>query len=608
MARITAECEARIKQSIDIVDLLGRYIDIRRAGTAWKACCPFHQEKTPSFHINPARQSFHCFGCGEGGDGIKFLMLFENLSYPDALRRLADLNGIPILEEEESPEMMRRRQQRSAIIQLNALAADYYHRQLCRHPDAAHVREYLKKRQINIDMARAWKLGWAPPHFDELARLAAEAQHSRQMLLDAYLLGQGARGPYPVFRDRLMFPICNVRGEVVGFSGRVMDEGGDPRKYVNSSETLAFRKSELLFGLNKATSRIGREDMTVLLCEGQIDVLACHEKADLRHAVAALGTAFTDEHAAMLRKYAKRAILCYDGDKAGLAAAEKSYRKLAAAGLEVYQAALPLGEDPDSLINKSGVESLRAIVAEARPYLEYRCQLELTQLGDNPMLKAELVTQMSELLADIIDESRRDIALVDVATRCHTGIELLRDKVSSILQERKKQPERRSERHTETAAPDSQDAFISPPAVRPCRLHPSLRGIIQLGLINLDAQQGLLARIEDLYEAIQTLEGGEILLRFFEQLPEPGKEEHWQRYISQLTPAQAAAIQDIDRQLEALDKPCEQVTLACEKVIRALLHQKLDTLKSQLYNPHLNTELRQEHLQEITQLKQMLDS
>ncbi len=605
MARITAECEARIKQSIDIVDLLGRYIDIRRAGTAWKACCPFHQEKTPSFHVNPSRQSYHCFGCGEGGDGIKFLMSFENLSYPDALRRIADLNGIPILEEEESPEVARRRQMRRRIVELNAFATEYYHRQLCRHPDAAHVRAYLKKRDINIEMARAWKLGWAPAHFDELARLAAEAQYPRQLLVDAYLLGQGQRGHYPVFRDRLMFPITNVRGEIVGFSGRVMDEQQDPRKYVNTAETLAFRKSELLFGLNKATSRIGREDMTVLLCEGQIDVLACHEKADLRHAVAALGTAFTDEHAAMLRKYAKRVVLCYDGDKAGLAAAEKSYRKLAAAGLEVYQAALPLGEDPDSLINKEGADSLRAIVSDARPYLEYRCTQELAQLGNNALHKAELMSHMSELLADITDESHRDIALVDVATRAHMGIELLRDKVSDIIQARKKQPERSRERGPDR---EEQDALMTTPAVAPCRLHPSLRGIIQLGLINAEAQQGLLARIEDLYEAIQTLEGGVILLRFFEQLPEPGNAEHWQRYLSSLTPAQAAAIQSMDRHLESLDKPHEQVTLACEKVIRALLLQKLDTLKSQLYDPHLSAELRQEHLQEITRLKQMLDS
>ncbi len=605
MSRITAECEARIKQSIDIVELLGRYIEIRRAGTAWKACCPFHQEKTPSFHVNPSRQSYHCFGCGEGGDGIKFLMSFENLSYPDALRRIADLNGIPILEEEESPEVARRRQMRRRIVELNAFATEYYHRQLCRHPDAAHVRAYLKKRDINIEMARAWKLGWAPPHFDELARLAAEAQYPRQLLVDAYLLGQGQRGHYPVFRDRLMFPITNVRGEIVGFSGRVMDEQQDPRKYVNSAETLAFRKSELLFGLNKATSSIGRKDMTVLLCEGQIDVIACHEKAELRHAVAALGTAFTDEHAAMLRKYAKRAVLCYDGDKAGIAAAEKSYRKLAAAGLEVYQAVLPMGEDPDSLIGKQGADSLRAIVEQARPYLETRCNIELPEYRANAMAKAEFVSHMSELLADIGDESRRDIALIDLATRTHTGIELLRDKVSGIQEARKKQPERKNERRDEH---DMDEALHTAPAATPSKIHPSIRGIIQLGLINAEAQQGLVERIEDLYEAIQTLEGGEVLLRFFEQLPEPGDEEQWLRYLACLAPSQAAAMQGIDRRIQQLAKPEEHTALACEKVVRALLMQKMDALKSQLYNPHLSSEEQQHYLGEITSLREMLNS
>ena len=156
MARITAECEARIKASTDIVELISHYLQLRRAGTSWKACCPFHNEKTPSFHVNPARQSFHCFGCGAKGDAVQFLIMYENLDYPTALRRLADMNGIQIIEEEEDREQAMRRRLRSRVIEANQLAAQYFHRKLCRDPQAAHVRAYLTKRGFNIEVAKAW--------------------------------------------------------------------------------------------------------------------------------------------------------------------------------------------------------------------------------------------------------------------------------------------------------------------------------------------------------------------------------------------------------------------------------------------------------------------
>ena len=406
MARITQECVARIKDSADIVELLSKYLQLRRAGNSWKACCPFHSEKTPSFHVNSARQTFHCFGCGVGGDALKFIMMFENLDYPTALRRLADMNGIPVIEEEENPEMARLRRLRSRVVEANTLATEYYHRKLCRDAAAAHVREYLKQRGFGIEIARAWQLGWAPPDFREFDQLARSRSMDDRLLAEAYLLGRGQRGLYPVFRDRLMFPIHNVRGEVVGFSGRVIRADQDPRKYVNTADTAAFHKGELLFGLYKATGPIGKAGMCVVVCEGQLDVIACHEKADIRNAVAGLGTAFTDEHAMILRKYAKKAILCYDGDNAGIKASEKTFRKLAAAGLEVYHASLPPGEDPDSLIGSKGPEALREAIDTARPYLEVRVGQELALIQGDANARAALIPRMADLAAEITDRSR----------------------------------------------------------------------------------------------------------------------------------------------------------------------------------------------------------
>ncbi len=622
MPRIAQECVARIKDSTDIVEFIGRFLQLRRAGNAWKACCPFHNEKTPSFSVNPARQSFHCFGCGVGGDAVKFLMMFENLDYPTALRRIADMNGIQIIEEEENPEIARQRRQRGRVIELNALATDYYHRQLCRNREAEHARAYLKKRGLGIDIARAWQLGWAPPDFRDFARQASAAHFDEHLLTEAYLLGQGQRGAYPVFRNRLMFPIHNVRGEVVGFSGRVFEGDTDPRKYVNTAETVAFRKGELLFGLFKATGPISRAGMTVVVCEGQIDVIACHEKADIRNAVAGLGTAFTDEHAKMLRKYAKRAILCYDGDKAGINASEKTFRKLAKAGLEVAYATLPPGEDPDSLIQSQGPEALRKALEEARPYLEVRASHELKQAEGNSNARAALIPLMASLAAEIADANRRDVAVVDLATRLNTGLEGLRATVDDIIRARKDAPaepatgedeedwygEEEAEADSDTTPADAPRAPRTPRTpVIAIRLHPGIRGLLQLAATNVQAQQMLVERIEELQEPVANLSGGPLLQRLLECLPSPGDDDAWQAYAASLPPEQAAALRDIAHHEVELESPAIFVDQACERAARDAVQAQIDRLRARLRAGGLSAQESLALIQETSELQKMLN-
>lgn len=609
MGRITEECVARIKDAVDIVDLVGRYVQLRRAGTAWKACCPFHNEKTPSFHVNPARQSFHCFGCGVGGDAARFLMMFENLDFPTALRRLADIYGIAVIEEEESPELARRRRARSRIVELNALAADYFHKKLCRDRAADHVRRYLSSRGLSIEPAKAWQMGWAPPDMRELRALAEQRGFRERDLVDAYLLGRGERGLYPVFRDRLMFPICNVRGEVVGFSGRIMDAAQDPRKYVNTAETAAFRKGELLFGLYKATGAIAKAGMCAVVCEGQIDVIACHEKADIRNAVAGLGTAFTDEHAALLRKYAQKAILCYDGDQAGIKAGEKTFRKLAAAGLEVYLASLPEGEDPDSLIRQRGAEALREAIDNARPYLEQRVEHEKRSVADDVNARAALIPRMADLAADISDPIRRDVAVTDLATRLNIGLDELRQTVNDILSARKKAP-----RHEPSTSdwleqqpdhlPDEEDTR----PVVPLRLHPAIRGLLSLAIADPQAQQLLVERIEDLQEPIRSLSGGSILQALLEQLPQPGKEEAWSAFLDSLSPEQRAALRDWDTTPLHLTDATPFVEQACDRAARDTIKARIDTLKTRIRAQGISTAEALQLMQECNELQRLLDS
>ena len=613
MARITQECVARIKDSADIVELLGKYLQLRRAGNSWKACCPFHSEKTPSFHVNPARQTFHCFGCGVGGDALKFIMMFENLDYPTALRRLADMNGIPVIEEEENPEMARQRRMRARVVEANTLATDYYHRKLCRDAAAGHVREYLKKRGFGIEIARAWQLGWAPPEFGELAQLARSRNMDDRLLAEAYLLGRGQRGLYPVFRDRLMFPIHNVRGEVVGFSGRIIVEGQDPRKYVNTADTAAFHKGELLFGLYKATGPIGKAGMCVVVCEGQLDVIACHEKADIRNAVAGLGTAFTDEHARILRKYAKKAILCYDGDNAGIKASEKTFRKLAAAGLEVYHASLPAGEDPDSLIGRSGPEALREAIDTARPYLEVRVGQELAMIQGDANARAALIPRMADLAAEITDRNRRDVAVADLATRLNTGLEALRDTVEGIIRTRKTAPqaapaEPQWEPGEEEDFSTSDPVQEAPVRVIPITLNRAIHDTLFLAAANAEAQAMLLERIEELQEPIRWLSGGVVLQRFMECLPAPGDAAAWQAFITQLPPEQAAALRHFEHSpVEIPDVPAT-VDSTCANAALAAIKAHVDQLRSQVSAPGISWEQATALMQEMNELQKLINA
>ncbi len=596
-----------------MVDIVGRYIQLRRAGNAWKACCPFHNEKTPSFSVNPARQTFKCFGCGVGGDAVKFIMMFENLDYPTALRRVADIYGIPVVEEEENPEMARRRWLRSRVVEVNSLAADYYHRQLCRSKEADHVRAYLKQREFNIDIAKAWQLGWAPPDFRPLQQLAGAANVEPRILTEAYLLGTSPRGTYPVFRDRLMFPIHNVRGEVVGFSGRIMAEGQDPRKYVNTAETVAFRKGELLFGLWKATGPIGKADMTVVVCEGQLDVIACHEKADIRNAVAGLGTAFTDEHAAMLRKYAKRAILCYDGDNAGIKASEKTFRKLAAAGLDVYMATLPPGEDPDSLIRSQGADALRQAIEQARPYLEVRAGIEMRAAQGDANARAALIPRMADLASEITDTIRRGVAVTDLASRLNTGLEDLRLTVEEIIRSRKENPHSsRSEREDMPEYSEEEEAYMpsneyapsAPPIrVRPIRLHPAMRDLISLAAVNAGVQHALIEHIEELQEPIAMLAGGPILQRMLEVLPVPGDAQAWERFTSALPPEQEAAIRKISNEPRELADAHTAVQQACSHVAREAVRARIDVIKARISSGNVSPE----DLSLVAELNRMLN-
>jgi len=355
----------QIRNALDISDVIGSYIQVKRAGNSSKALCPFHKEKTPSFTINPARQAFHCFGCGAGGDVFKFVMLYENVDFPTALKLMASRAGIAV-QFDKSSSGKREGPGKDELFKVNEEASKSFLKELLKSPEAANARAYLKGRTLDVEVCKEWGIGFAPDGWGFLSDKAGVKNGPKMKALEvAGLLSTNEKGnQYDRFRGRVMFTIRDELGRAVGFSGRILkpDEksGG---KYVNTPETPVFRKSRLLFGLDKAKREV-LDSKTALLCEGQIDCIRCH-LAGFKNAVASQGTAFTEQHARLLKRYADHAIIVLDADTAGRKAALRSAEILIAEGLTVSLASLPVGEDPDTLLLAKGSEAFQKLLDDA---------------------------------------------------------------------------------------------------------------------------------------------------------------------------------------------------------------------------------------------------
>ena len=360
--RVTDRVLEEIRARTDIVELISARVTLRRVGSSYKACCPFHKEKTPSFHVNPARQTYHCFGCNAHGDVFKFLMAQDGLGFMDAVRLLADRAGVALAVETDYAA-----EERNTLLAIHAEVAAFYRRCLLQIPEAAAAREYLASRKLGDEISERFGIGYAPLAPDTLLRWGEKHDFKPEALVSAGLLAppnnpDRLNDYYDRFRGRLMFPICDVQGRVVAFSARILDPKSHPAKYVNSPETLIFQKSRILYALDKARGEIVKSPRReAIVCEGQIDVIRCHS-AGFNTAVASQGTAFSKEHVELLRKYADSVLLVFDGDSAGRKAALRTGALFLETGLPVRVAALPPGDDPDSLIRDKGPDAFRAVL------------------------------------------------------------------------------------------------------------------------------------------------------------------------------------------------------------------------------------------------------
>ncbi len=408
MASIPTETIEQVASANDIVDVIGGYFPLRRAGSNFKALCPFHQEKTPSFHVNPQRQTFHCFGCGVGGSVFRFVMDYEHVDFPSAVRKLASRVGINVVEERtHSAEENRQHETRRTLLQLHAEAAEWFHNNLLKKEMAASARTYLKKRGIQREIAARWQIGYAPAGWDTFLKWAEGRGYGRRhLVLSGLVKPRDENNPlgevYDRFRDRIMFPICNDVGEVVAFSGRLLENEPDAAKYLNSPETPLFRKSKILFGLHR-TKRSLIEANSAIVCEGQIDLIALFE-AGITNVVAPQGTAFTYDQARILKRFVNEVVLCFDADAAGLKAAERSMEALLQNDLIVRVLEMPAGEDPDSLIRKKGREAFEQRLASARDFFDYWIDVGATATDLNSLgKKMELARGLAETVSHIHD-------------------------------------------------------------------------------------------------------------------------------------------------------------------------------------------------------------
>jgi DNA primase len=425
MPRLAEELIAQIADANDIVEVINGYFPLKRAGATYKALCPFHQERSPSFTVNPHRQIFKCFGCGAGGTVFQFVMDYEHLDFPAAARRLAERAGIRIVEQELSPEDNAKLTLRKRLLDLHAAAADWFHAQLMKGKAGDAARQYLKSRGLTSEIARGWKIGYAPDSWDACLKWAERQGYSGEVLAKSGLITSrepGEENPgakvrtYDRFRDRVMFPICNDLGEVIAFSGRTLEANPKAAKYVNSPETPLFTKGAVLFGLHR-TKRALIDKKSAIVCEGQLDLITAYE-AGVQNVTAPQGTAFTDNQAHILKRYVEEVVLCFDADTAGEKAAERSLVSLLAEGLSVRLASMPPGEDPDSLIRSQGAAAFLDRINQAKDFFDFQLdRFVASPEFTSPVAKSKFIQKAAGWIRCSGDRLIRDALIAKVASR-----------------------------------------------------------------------------------------------------------------------------------------------------------------------------------------------
>jgi len=417
VALFTKDTIDRVRDAVDMVQLVGAKTDLRRVGTRWTGLCPFHDERTPSFSVNPEEKLYHCFGCGEGGDAIRFVMETEALDFPSAVETLADRYGVQVEREEGDPQAEQRRRRRERLLALLDRATSFYATYLWDSAEAGAAREYLHSRELSEEVLRDFRIGYAPSAWDRMLLGARRSGFSEEELAAAGLAQRGRGGsPYDRFRARIMFPLADARGRVLGFGARKMGDGPGP-KYLNTSENDLYRKGRQLFGLDRARQSAAKSGRIVVV-EGYTDVLALHQ-AGITEAVAIMGTALTGDQLLEIERVAPRVILALDADRSGQEAMLRAARIAEDRGLDLQVIEMPMGTDPADFVTSAGPGAFQQQMEHAVGMIEFQVRRVLADADlETPTGRDKALEEARTLIAAVPERTAtRDALVREVADR-----------------------------------------------------------------------------------------------------------------------------------------------------------------------------------------------
>ena len=423
--------KATVDQILDtarIEEVVGDFVTLKRRGSSYVACCPFHHEKTPSFHVTPSKGIYKCFGCGKAGSAVGFVMEYEHLTYPEALRYLAKKYHIEVQEEEETAEQIAARQRTESLMAVSEFARKFFCDQLQEGEGRAVGYRYFRERGIEDATISQWSLGWAPSGRSALVDAARAAGYKDEFLVAAGLAIQQEGGALTdKFRERVMFPIHSVSGRVIAYSGRTL-KADNPAKYVNSPETEIYIKSRNLLGIYLAKSEIARQDRCILV-EGNVDVVMMHQMG-ITNVVASCGTSLTEEQVRLIKRFTENITIMYDGDKAGIHAAVRAISLILKEGMNARVVFLPDGDDPDSFSRKHTLEEIQDFIREhEQDGIAFKTQLLLSEAGEDPIKKAGLINEIADTVADIPDAIKRQVYVDTVARQFGIEADIIQDRV-----------------------------------------------------------------------------------------------------------------------------------------------------------------------------------
>jgi DNA primase len=450
---ITKETIAKINDEADIIDVLSDFISLKKAGSNYKANCPFHHEKTPSFVISPAKQIYKCFGCGKAGDSVKFVMEHEHFSYVEALKYLAGKYNIAIEETVQSPEMIEQQSKREGLYVVNEFAKDFFVQQMFEHEDGKAIGlSYFQERGFSEAIIKKFQLGFALSSYSALTDAALEKGHQLEMLQKAGLSSKKENTKLDFFRERVMFPIHGVSGKVLGFGGRILKNNVKAPKYINTPDTDIYDKSKVLYGIYYAKTAIRKEDECFLV-EGYTDVISLNQ-AGIENVVSSSGTSLTRDQVRLIKRYTENITVLYDGDAAGIKAALRGIDIILENGLNVKVVLLPENQDPDSFVREKGLNGFEEFVKTNRKdFILFKLELLLENAQNDPVKKAALVVDILESISKIPDPIKRSIYLKECSNLLGVSEQILLNesnkKRKEILSKQRKDEQRQEDQFAE---------------------------------------------------------------------------------------------------------------------------------------------------------------